>query len=117
MTALPTSHRGTRSVRSRLLMKRLSFVLAAASLLLINACEKHSRASTESALHKHEDADHAAHGEDASHGKADPTPFAPSGVPVNPAGSGAADTHDPAKDKGQGGKEPGAVKYFPQEKK
>jgi hypothetical protein len=100
-------------------MKRIAFVLSAAIALLINACEKHSRAETESALHKHEDAAHKAAGHSRASGDVEPgsTPHAPTTVPTNPAGSGPTDPKDPAADKGDAGKEPGASKYFPQEKK
>jgi hypothetical protein len=102
-------------------MKRISFAFAAAVALLVNACEKHPAAETESALHKpHAEGSHggdhaAAPGADVH---ANPAPLSPTGVvPTNPGGSGPADTQDPALNKGGGNKEPGAVKYFPKDEK
>ncbi|MHA3775077.1 hypothetical protein ACXR0O_26445 [Verrucomicrobiota bacterium sgz303538] len=102
-------------------MKRISFVLAAALALAVNACEKHSAAETSSALHsEHAATEHegAAKSHEGGEVHAAPAPHAPEGVPVNPAGSGPTDAHDPAKDKGTGGSgDPGAYKYFPKDEK
>lgn len=106
-------------------MKRISFALAAALALAVNACEKHSAEETSSALHTTHDAAHDAGHADtahegatqskaAEHAKPQPEPLTPNTIPANPSGSAPTDTHDPNKDKGTGGSgDPGAYKYFP----
>ena len=102
-------------------MKRVSFVLAAALALLVNACEKHSREETASVLHgEHAETPHegAGHSRNSGEVHADPNAHSPKTVPTNPGGSGPADAHDPAKDKGSSGShDPGAYKYFPKAEK